>query len=305
MREVVQITFFALGTVNTITIPGCSRKDILQTAKDRVLELDDRLSVFKEDSEISQINQAAGRGFVKVHSDTFYLIQAAVHFSALTEGVFDITACPMVALWGIGKKNAWIPSQEEISRMRSLVDYRDILMDETACTVMLKQHGQAIDLGSIAKGYAADEVRRILLENSVTEALINLGGTVVAIGPPCTLGIQHPMKETGIPMGRLTMTNMAAVTSGSNEKYFIKDGVRYHHILDPRTGCPAHSGLLSITLIGESAMALDALTTAVFILGMQKGITLIKQFQFQAVFITDTLDVFTTDGLKNRFSFTA
>ncbi|MGE4353877.1 MAG: FAD:protein FMN transferase [Oscillospiraceae bacterium] len=298
----VQKTFFALGTVNTITIWGDGSQYALQMAKERVLALDDRLSVFKPDSEISRINCAAGREFIKVHPDTFRIIETAIRFSELSDGAFDITSRPITALWGIGKKGDYIPTREKIIRTRELVGYKDILLDHSACAVMLKKPYQALDLGGIAKGYAADEVRRILLKNSVMEALINLGGTVIALGMPIKLGIQHPMAQTGTPMGTLSVTNTAAVTSGANEKYFIKDKVRYHHILDPRTGSPANSGLMSITLIGENAMALDAAATAVFVLGISKSLPLLERCGMEGIFVAESLDVLTTAGVQNKFS---
>jgi len=151
MEGLLRKTFRALGTVNTIIVPDtCS--DALQKAAQRVLELDDRFSAFKEDSEISRINQAAGLNFVKVHSDTFGIIKSALRFSQLSEGTFDITARPLVELWGIGKKENWVPSPGEIAARKQLVDFRDIILDEKAESIMLRRPLQALDLGGIAKG---------------------------------------------------------------------------------------------------------------------------------------------------------
>lgn len=302
VQKSVQITFFALGTVNTITAFGVDDPAPLLPAKARVLELNDRLSAFQPDSEVSRINRAAGAGFVPVHADTFELIRAAVRYSALSEGAFDLTVRPVVSLWGIGKKGPYVPSEKELAQVRPLVDYRSVVFDEADRSVMLRASSQAIDLGGIAKGYAADEVRRLLALHGVSQAVVNLGGTVAVMGACRTVGVQHPRKATGVPMGILPLCNQAAVTSGSYEKFFVKDGVRYHHILDPRTGRPARSGLMGVTLIGRSAMELDALTTAVFVLGPADGMDLVRQLDLQAVFITDDLDVFITPELKDSFS---
>lgn len=301
MEKLLRKTFRSLGTVNTILAPN-SCFAALQEAEQRVLELDDRVSVFKEDSEISCINRAAGRYFVKVHADTFSIIKAALQFSQLSEGAFDISARPLVELWGIGKKGNHIPLPEEIAARKQLVNFRDIVLDEKTQTVMLRRPLQALDLGGIAKGYAADEVRRILVEQGCKDALINLGGTVITMGSPRTVGIQDPRKEAGIPMGKIQIANRSLVTSGSYEKYFIRDGVRYHHIIDPRTGFPARSELLGVTLIGNSAMELDALSTAVFILGIHKGMQLLVKNGMEAVFIQESLDVFTTPTLRDKFT---
>lgn len=302
MKKQLQQTFRALGTVNTITVWSDGHFAALHKAQERVLELDDRLSAFKENSEISQINQAAGRAFVPVHADTLGLIRASLLFSALSQGAFDISARPMVDLWGTCKKENRIPSSGEIGAVKSLVNFKDLVVSEKTSSVMLRKPQQALDLGGIAKGYAADEVRRILREHEVEDALINLGGTVIAMGTPRVIGIQDPQKATGIPMGKVLVSDRALVTSGSYERFFDLDGVRYHHIIDPRTGFPAQSGLLGVTLIGSSAMELDALSTAVFVLGMERGLPLLEQRDIQAVFITQSYDVLTTPALKDYFS---
>lgn len=294
--------FFALGTANSVSVPADAGEHVLRLAQERVTELNNRLSVFREDSEISRVNEAAGRRFVEVHPDTLTLVRASVRYSELTGGVFDLTARPLVALWGIGKKEKFIPSPQEIEQARALVNFRDILIREKNNALMLRRPGQALDLGAIAKGYAADEVRKLLFAQGVSDALVNLGGTVVAMGRPREVGIQHPWKPTGTVLGKLRVKDQAVVTSGFYEKYFLRDGIRYHHILDPRTGYPSDSGLAGVTLIGGSAMELDALATAIFILGPEKGAALLQRCGAEAIFITQSGDVMTTNGLKNEFT---
>ena len=144
-------------------------------------------------------------------------------------------------------------------------------------------------------------MRRILQEGGVTDALINLGGTVSSIGRERKIGIQHPDRATGIAMGRITLENGCVVTSGDYERFYEVDGVRYHHIVDPRTGYPAKSSLRSVTLIGDNATELDALSTAAFVLGEAEGLRLIQQTGVEAIFVTDSLNVFCTEGLRNNF----
>jgi thiamine biosynthesis lipoprotein len=301
-KKSVQKIFSALGTLNSISLPDHSGEEAIAAAVERVLELDDRFSVFKSGSEISRVNAAAGKEFVEIHPDTLQVIRTAVQFAGLSDGAFDITCRPLSALWGIGKKGGFIPSAQEISAARKLVNYKDIMIKEQQHAVMLKHPSQSIDLGAIAKGFAADEVRRILEEQGIENALINLGGTVIAMGSPRLIGIQHPLKPTGTPMGKLEVMDMAVVTSGSYEKFFVKDGVTYHHILDPRTGSPADSGLRSVTLIGKSAMELDALTTAVFVQGIEEGMKLVESSQVEAIFINKEQDILLTNGLKHKFT---
>lgn len=302
MKKNINKTICALGTVNSIFVENCENDTAIDLAMQRVQDIDDRFSAFKPQSEISKINNAAGKNFVEVKKDTMQILKDSVFFSQISQGAFDITIRPLVTLWGIGKKQEFIPNEDEIIQTKKLVCYKDIIFDEKKKSVKLKHENQAIDLGSIAKGYAADEVKRILLENSVTDAIINMGGTVIVIGSPRNVGIQHPSKSTGTPMGSLRIANKAIVTSGSYEKFFTKNGVRYHHILDPRTGMPSDTDLCSVTVIGQSAMVMDAITTAIFILGIEKGNQLLLNYNVQAIYVTNTFDVYMSPGLQDEFS---
>jgi thiamine biosynthesis lipoprotein len=181
-----------------------------------------------------------------------------------------------------------------------------LLLDEKNCTAYLKKEGQAIDLGGIAKGYAADEVKRILMQYKVNNALINLGGNIITIGTnqeiaPWRIGIQNPLAARGQYIGTLLSTNQTIVTSGSNEQFFIKDGVRYHHILSPHTGYPVNNGLLSVTAICECSTDADALTTALFVSNIKDANSLLMNLNAQAIFVMENSDVFMTEGLKSTF----
>jgi len=306
VQDTLEKTFFALGTANTIMLNQCGNLEIIEKAVQRVYDIDDSMSAYKYDSDVSKISRMAGLGMQVVHKDTFDLIKKAVEFGALSNGAFDITMRPMIELWGVNKKENYIPSNFEIQETLKLVNYKDILLDENNCSVALKNPGQSIDLGGIAKGYAADEVKRILLENGITSAIINLGGNVVTIGEKLpgqewTVGIQNPLSPTGEYLGVLSATNKTIVTSGSNEQFFIKDGVRYHHILDPRTGSPAQSELLSATAICSSSTDADAITTAIFILGPEESIELLRQLEVESIFVTKELSIMVSNGLVGNF----
>lgn len=302
MMESIQKSFRAMGTVNTVTVYQRADEGALQPAVRRVLELDDRLSVFKTGSEISQINASAGKRPVPVSLDTMDLLKAAKEFSALSGGAFSVTTRSLTALWGIGTSHFTVPDEKSRENARRLTEDRDLILDESGGRAMLRRYGQAIDLGGIAKGFAADEVRRILSRAGVTNAVINLGGTVIVLGEPRSVGIQHPGKSTGIPMGRLRLQNSAVVTSGSYERFTEAGGIRYHHILNPATGAPSDSGLCSVTVIGSSATELDALSTAIFVLGMEKGARLAQQRNADTIFVTDKMEVFCSPTLRERFS---
>lgn len=300
-------TFCSLGTINNIKVWSSKKENIvegiLQKAVQRVNEIDDRMSAFKENSDISTINRNAGCGYVKIHKDTFELLEKAKEYGDLSNGTFDITMRPLIVLWGINKKGSFIPSELEIQEFLELVSYRDILLDSKSCAALLKKAGQALDLGGIAKGYAADEVKRILKKNGIKSALINLGGNVVAMGKredgqAWQIGIQNPLSTTGHYLGAVSVKNKTIVTSGSNERFFIKEGIRYHHILDPRIGKPAQSGLLSVTVICNSSIDADAVTTAFFILGPEKSEPLLNRIKGQAIFVKEDLSIVVSQGLE-------
>ena len=309
MNGTLSRLFRALGTMNTITVEQAEdharAADALERAERRVLELDEALSAFRPESEVSLLNASAGCKEVSVGADTMFLLKESKRYSEATGGAFCVTTRPLSALWELNARCGTVPSRAEIEQALLLASDEDIVLDEENGTAALRRFGQAVDFGGIAKGYAADEVRRILLEGGVTSALINLGGTVVSLGRDRNVGIQHPDRCTGIAMGRVTLCDSCAVTSGDYERYYEVDGVRYHHILDPRTGYPSRSNLRSVTLIGESAMELDALSTAIFALGAEEGLPLAEQAGVESVVVTNALDVFCSERLRENFSLLA
>lgn len=289
-----------MGTVNTITVFE-EAEEALGAAKSRIADLHRRLSAFSPDSEISAVSRNAGIAPVQVSADTFSLIERAVQYSEISGGCFDVTARPLAQIWKCAVRNEVLPDENSVKAAKKLTNYKDIMLDGEQQTVMLKRKGQQLDLGGIAKGYAADEVRRILHEYGVRDAVINLGGTVVNLGQARTVGLQTPFAPNGQHFAALENEDgIAAVSSGVYEQCRIIGGKRIHHITDPRTGHPSDSGLIGVTLIGHHAEELDALATAVLILGAEKSIDLLKQCNMAAVFISDDKNVFMTDDLKGR-----
>ncbi len=300
-----KIGFEALGTWNGIVLPDINDDAILPRCREMVLAMDDRWSVFKAESEIAKINAAAGNGMVAVSADTMKIIKRALDFSVLSHGVFDLTSRPLSALWGKSKDGA-LPMAAEIEQAKALVNYQDILIDEAHSRVGLRQIGQSIDLGGIAKGYAADEVERFLKENGIENGLIDLGGNIITFGSPeagrkWTVGIQDPMAASGNYIGALETGDETIVTSGSYARYFIKDNQRFHHIIHPQTGAPVESDLMAVTVVGVGSMDMDALATTIFILGVEQSLPILKQYSAEAIFITKDFEVFVTKGLKSRF----
>ncbi|MBO4830977.1 MAG: FAD:protein FMN transferase [Oscillospiraceae bacterium] len=297
----VQTMFPALGTVNTITLYDTPQKLPADCARSLICSLDRSLSVFRPDSEISRLNARAGCGWTEISPDAFSVFRESLRCSELTDGAFDVTAGPLSALWRDAIRERKLPSARDIRRARRLTGYRDLQLDDMNSRARLRKAGQSVDLGGIAKGYAAGRAAGILRDAGVSNAVINLGGTVGVLGRAQTVGIQDPCRPTGTPLGSLTLKDAFAVTSGGYERGFTIDGVRRHHIIDPRTGTPSDSGLLSVTLVGRRPAELDALATAVFILGAEASMPLLRERDIGAVFVTEEGGVFITPDLSPDF----
>ena len=294
--------FFALGTVCSVTVYDGSVFEALERSKARVMEIHNRMNAYDPRSEVSQINRMAGKGYVRVSPDTFRLIEQSAAYTQLTGGLYDITTRPISQLWKAAIVAKSIPAQYLIDAAHALVDHKDILLHKAERSVMLRRAGQQLDLGAIAKGYAADEVRRILHEEGVTEALINLGGTVITIGTRRRIGIQNPFEKTGVSFAYIDLSDKAVVTSGLYEQGAVINGRRCHHIIDPKTGRPSDTDLAGVTLIGDHAEQLDALSTSAFMMGVRRSIPLLDQLGIDAIFVTNSGDVFTTDNLTKRYA---
>ncbi|MCI1944461.1 FAD:protein FMN transferase [Clostridium luticellarii] len=308
--EPISKTEYMLGTICTITVYDSESETAIDKAFSRIKEIENKMSVNKSGTEVDKVADASGKDFVKVSDDTFYVIKKGKYYSGKSGGVFDITIGPLVKLWGIGTDRARVPSQQEIDEKKSLINYKDIILDEKDKKVMLARSGMSLDLGGIAKGYSADEAVKILKNNGVKHAIVNLGGNILTIngnldGKPWNIGIQNPFKARGSSVGTVGVTNKTVVTSGIYERYFEKDGKRYHHILNPFTGYPMDSDLASVTLVTDISIDADAMTKNIFYLGLNKGAEYVKNIPgLNAIFITKNKEIYVTEGLKNDFQIT-
>lgn len=303
-------TDFVLGTVCSIRlIEGGSTKatdEIFQ----RLKQIEDRMSANKDGTEIAAINAAAGRTAVRVSEDTFYVITKADEYAKLTGGAFDPTVGPLVKLWNIGTDYARVPQKSEIAAALKLIDYQKLELNPKNLTVKLPIQGMKLDLGAIAKGYSADEVAKILEKHKVKAAVVDLGGNVLVYGKKkdgsqWRVGVQDPKSERGEYIGLVTGGAMTVVTSGVYERFFIQDGKRYHHILDTKTGYPVDNGLISVSIITESSIDADGLSTSVFALGLEKGMALVKSLpKVHAIFIDDKNKVYLSPGTNKIFTLT-
>ena len=262
-------------------------------------------------SEISKINKNAGRSYVKVSDNTYYVIKESINFSKISNDTFDISIGPIIDLWSIGTDNAKLPSNKEISNKLSLVNYKNILFDDKNKSIKLVNKNMKIDLGGIAKGYAADKICDYLKnDENLENALINLGGNIYVLGnkennKPFSIGIQDPTKPRGNSIGNIKVSNQSVVTSGIYERYFEKNNKIYHHMLNPHTGYPFDNNLSSVTIISNKSMTGDALSTTVFGLGIEKGLKLVQNLDnVDAIFITKDKKIYLSNNLKDKFKLT-
>lgn len=296
-------TGFALGTLVRIRAYGEAADRAVREAFARVQEIEAEMSPDLDRSQVVAVNRQAGGLPTRVSHDTLYVVEKARRYGELSQGKFDVAIGPLVRLWGIGTDHAKVPALAEIERARSLMDYRDIEVDTAAGTVRLSRSGMALDLGAIAKGFAADEVASVLARWRVKSAFIDLGGNILVVGSrpdgsPWRVGIQDPWKDRGATFATVSISDMAVVSSGSYERYFERGGRRYHHILDPETGFPANTGIVSATVLARRSIDADALSTTVFLLGPKDGMNLISRLPgVDGIIVTDDRRVIASPGL--------
>ena len=294
-----------MGTVLAHKAFGRCAREALRTVECAAKRLECMFSRFRLESEIFALNQSAGKKCERISPETYEVLSQAVEFSRISHGLFDATIGPLVDLWDY-KNASVIPDDEKIQLVLPKVNYLDLVLDPHARTAMLRKAGQSIDLGGIGKGFASDRFMEIFQEYDIQSAYSNIGGNVSTLGNkpdgfPWRVGLRHP-RQIGL-LGAVEVTGKAVVTSGDYERFFInQQGRRFHHILNPITGYPAESGLVSVSVITDSAMTADALSTAVFVAGLEKGLDLMGNYrQAEAVLVDAELLVYVTRGLRKCF----
>ena len=303
----VSTSHHAMGTVMTHSVFGPNAAEALTAVRREIKRLEDLFSRFLPDSDISRINRAAGKNFELVSPETIDLLTTALSFFHRFPGCFDVTIAPLVSLWATGKASYSQPAAAGIEQALALVDGIDLVLDHYGQKAALKRPGQAIDLGGIAKGYSADKLLDIFKAFGTTSAFSNLGGNVVTMGAkpngqPWRVGIQHPREENGL-IGSVAVVDQTVVTSGDYRRFFTdRQGNKHHHILDPTTGYPARSDLISVTIVTRSSLVADAMATIVFIAGIEKGMAILKHFpEIEAVLVDSDMNIHISSDLKHRF----
>jgi thiamine biosynthesis lipoprotein len=255
-----------------------------------IQRIEDSLSKYKGDSEISKLNRS---GKLKVSPDTYYILKKSQEFWRLSDGAFDITVGPLLDVWGFTDKNYRLPSSERIKNALARVGFEKIIFDDTDSTVTFKIPQMKIDLGAIAKGYAVDCAVKKLKASGIANCLINAGGQVYGLGDnlgkPWNIGLKNPRGNS--VLNYLKLKDQAVSTSGDYEQYFIRTKKRYSHIFNPKTGYPADSDIISVTVLARDGLTSDALSTSIFVLGKKKGEELAKKFPDVKVTILEKKDV--------------
>lgn len=295
---------FAMDTYMTVTAYGDNAQKGVTDAVAEIQRLDNLLSIGKEDSEISKLNKS---GSAALSDDTAVMVAKALDLYKSTGGAFDITVLPLMELWGFTTQEYYVPTEDEIQSTLQRVGADKLTWDESTKTLTLGNK-QEIDLGGIAKGFTSSRIMEIFKKDGVTCGMVSLGGNVHLLGTKqdgsaWRVGIQDP-NNTDDMLGVLEANDCAVITSGAYERNFEKDGVTYHHIIDPATGKPSNSGLTSVTIVSKDGTLADGLSTSLFVMGKDKAIAYWKQHadEFDTILVDKDRNVYITEGIAGNFS---
>ncbi|MEW5920072.1 MAG: FAD:protein FMN transferase [Bacillota bacterium] len=327
----VHLIVFVMLPVLLLTLPGCSAEQakttrtlfimdthvditfysssvqVAQTAIGEIFtemqRLESLLSRHIAGSDLQRINEAAGREPVQVSPETLFVLRRALEIAALSDGAFDPTIAPLLELWGFGGESFAVPSADQLAQARELVNYRVVEIDEEQGSVFLPRSGMKLDLGGIAKGYIVDKGQE-LARGSVSASFINAGGDISIRGrKPSGDAWRVAVQDPHDPQRWVAVINMdegSVVTSGDYQRFFEVEGRRYHHILDPHTGMPAF-GLSSVTIVAPDTTTADALATAVFVLGEEKGMALVESLpNVDALIVDNNGKLLISSGLEGQ-----
>ncbi|MBQ3427003.1 MAG: FAD:protein FMN transferase [Clostridia bacterium] len=291
---------FAMDTEMTLKAYGANSESAVNAAEREINRLD---RLFDRGRDGSDINKVNAEGTAKVSSDTSALTETALDVCEATDGAFDITIAPVMDLWGFYTGEYQVPDDDELAKAMAKVDRAKVNVDGEVVSV---KDGAKLDLGGIAKGYLSARIMEIFRENGVESGIVSLGGNVQALGlkpdgSKWRVAIQDP-RETDMFIGSVSISDKAVITSGGYQRYFEDGGNIYHHIIDPSTGYPAESGLSSVSIISEDGATADGLSTALFVMGLDKGSDFWRAHNgFDVIFVTGDGEIYVTDGLSGVF----
>lgn len=292
----------AMNTLISIRVFSSSKgnsQDVSELFVEKINELDALFDANSSDSDVSRLNSSVNG--CEVSENTAEIIKKSIYANKITDGAFDITVMPILKLWGFDNGNYGVPTQSDIEAALQYVDGENISVNGNT---VRKEENTEISLGGIAKGYLGDEILKIAKENGVS-AVVSLGGNIVLCGENAekgtwTVGVKNPLDTNDLACTFTHKGNVSVVTSGGYERSFEKDGKTYHHIIDTKTGKPAETDLLSVTVIGEDGAMCDALSTALFVMGKEKAVTFAKEHNdFLFIFITQDNEIIATDATED------
>ena len=298
---------YAMNTVIEQKWYGESADTVYTGMETKIREIESVLSLHLSQSEIAAINENAGVQPVEVSQPTSDLLQRAKELSEQSDGAFDITIAPVVELWGITSDHPHVPTDEELAQAMALMGLEDLVLDEEACTAYLTRPGMAIDLGGIAKGWTADQLREYARELGAERGYVSLGGNLMIIGErpdgdPFKFGLRDPQGDASTYLGTVTLEDGCTMaTTGGYERYFEEDGIRYHHVLDPRTGYPADSDLLSVAVISKDGTLADYLSTTLFVQGLEAAKAAAGSEDYALVMVDQENNVWISGSLRGNF----
>lgn len=297
---------FIMNTIVDLKAYGENAQRAIDMSVERLKYIESIMSAHIENSDVCKININSGVKFTKVKKETLVVIKKAIEYSKLSAGGFDITIKPIIDVWKSFKLKKVVPDDKEIKLNLNLVNYEKVRIIFRRIKLDLKN--QKIDLGGIAKGYAADEVVKIMKKNNVKSGIIDLGGNVVVIGnknngEPWKVGIQNPFKTRGEIIGYLKSSNKSVVTSGDYERFIMINEKKYQHFLNPKTGYPIDNEIKSVTIVSDKSIDGDGLTSCCFSMGLERGLELIKKMDgIDGILITKDKEVYVTKGISNIFT---
>lgn len=306
----VEATRFVLGTFVSVEIFGTEDESIVEEAFQVIEDIEAKMSLTKNNTELAHINEMAGKKPVKVSEDTLYVVKESIKLSEISKehNLFDISIEPVNELWAIGTKKQRVPTKKEIETHIPFVDASRIIVDEEEKTVYIEE-GMKINVGATAKGYATNKVVDYLKRQGIKKAIINVGGNVYVHGkkskdtPDYGIGIRNPFGKASEYHAVVKAHDISAVTSGVYERYFEEDGKMYHHILNKKTGYPVANELTSISILSTDSFLADGLSTVVFTMGAKEGYKFVENYEnVEGIFITKEKDVYITSGLKEKYS---
>lgn len=306
--KTMQKTERIMGTQVTVTVVAQDRaagNAAIDAALAEVKRLDAMMSLYQESSEIRRVNSAAGKHPVIVSPEMIEVVEAAAQISELAGGAFDITIGPLVLLWQNRLRENRTPAATELAAAAQRVGYKNSVINKQASTLFLKKPGMMLDFGGVAKGYAADKAAAVLRKHGIENGIVAVAGDIRVMGrrpdnSPWRITVQHP-RELSKSLAVLALSDRFISTSGDYERFQIVQNKRFQHIVDPRTGRPSQ-GIISATLIGANGAHTDALTTAIFVLGMEKGLRLVNKLGLEAVLADDSGRIVMTDGFRAMIS---